>query len=274
MSQDRLSMVLRLAPGVVLTDLLRDVVAQVFEDLPAAPDLEDVMEQGFPVQWQSDNQGSQLCRIVIDLEEISGDESDRETFAKGLLSRLLADTGRVEACARFQDVRILERNRKLADEIFAIEMDIREVLTLLIGSASDTSTVESLIDQCILNPMNVPNADDLRAPHAENALFYLLFSDYSQVNRARKVDLPSVIRAIAEHDDFAQFQRFLTQIDVLDHEHLQTFLAQLKDLMDPVEKVRNAVAHNRVVRDRLHGSYQLARAKLQAVLAEALSAFE
>ncbi len=43
--------------------------------------------------------------------------------------------------------------------------------------------------------------------------------------------------------------------------------------MDPIEKVRNAVAHNRFVRPKLHGNYVNARNKLDEILHDALERY-
>lgn len=269
-----MSLVLTLAPGVPLVDLLREVVAEAVEDLPIAPDVDDLMHQGIPIRWQIEHGGRTLCRIVLDLEEISGDAADRATFADGFLSRLVGETERVETCVRFYDVRLLEVNRRLAEEIFELEMRIREALTLLICSAGASGSVTSLLAECVAAPKDVPDADGLRRPHAENELFYLLFSDYTNINGVRKRDLTSVIAAAAAHEDFEEFRRYITRTDVVDDDALQTFVSQLKTLMDPIEKVRNAVAHNRTVRQRLLGNYETARNELEVVLNKTLSNYE
>ncbi|HST50015.1 hypothetical protein, partial [Jatrophihabitans sp.] len=93
------------------------------------------------------------------------------------------------------------------------------------------------------------------------------------LNSARKRDLSGIISAIATHKDFDEFKRFVTRGEVHEDQPTQTFLARLRTFMDPIEKVRNAVAHNRVVRAKALGDYETARDNLMVVLDETLAAY-
>jgi hypothetical protein len=271
MTQDRVSFVLTLATGIDLQALLDEVVRGASEDMAEAPDPDQVLNEGFPVCWQSElGTGQTLCRIVLDLSVVSEDMTDRRLFAEGFRTRLVSDEDRVESCVRFHDLSVLERNRVLAEEIFEMEMMIREIITLLIALADPTGSIAGVLSESIVTPQEALDNDFLRIPNAENEFFYLLFGQYTQINTAKKRDMPFIIGVIAACDDFDTFKRRAIRYEVLDNEDLRTFISSLKDLMDPIEKTRNAVAHNRVVRNRLYGNYVKARDELMVILNERL----
>lgn len=274
MTQDRISFVLTLASGVDLKVLLDEVVRGAAEDMAESPDSEHVLEDGFPVCWQSQQpNGRTVCRILLDLGVVSEDISDRRSFATGFMTRLVLDKDRVESCVRFHDSSILERNRVLAEEIFEIEMMIREIITLLVALTDSTASIASILSDSTVSPQETLDSDSLRGPHAENELFYLLFGQYTQVNTAKKKDASFIVSLIATCDDFDEFKRRAIQHEVLENEELSTFISSLKTLMDPIEKTRNAVAHNRVVRNRLFGDYVKARDELMVILNERLEQY-
>lgn len=273
LSEDSVSIVLTLAPGVDLESVLRDAISRASEDLAHDADIDDIFEQGVSVRWQADGGTGSLCRVVLLLNEVSADESERSAFASGMLGQLVSDTLRVETCVRFEDVRIRDANRLLADEIFYLEMRLREALTLLIISGSDDGEISGHIRESVISPQVHPNRDEMRSPHAENELFYLLFSDYANINNIPKVDVNRLMQSIAHLNDFDEFKRAAGRTVLSEDEQLRTFVARLRDLMDPIEKVRNAVAHNRVVRDRLLSSFQYAQKQLNTILEDVLNKY-
>ena len=77
---------------------------------------------------------------------------------------------------------------------------------------------------------------------AENQFFHLTFGQYVGLNQRPAIkDLGSLIR---NEDTYVAFRAELLRQPV-EHEDDSGFLAGLKERMDSIEKMRNAVAHNR-----------------------------
>ena len=92
-----------------------------------------------------------------------------------------------------------------------------------------------------VNPGDKPQKEQMKAV-AENQFFHLTFGQYVGLNQRPAIkDLVSLIRNEATYEAFRD--ELLRQ--PVEHEDDAAFLAGLKERMDSIEKMRNAVAHNR-----------------------------
>lgn len=270
--EDRLELVLTFAPNTDDESIVIEVLTSTLEDLNEPPDIEDVVSQAIVSRWSGPIPSGSMSRLVFDVAEITADEYDRATFVKGILDRFTSDTDRITDCVRFYDRRVFRDNQQLAQEIFELEMELREAITLLTLSAGGPPIAE-VVGQCVVKPKNPPNGSDLRRPHAENELFYFLFGEYVSINNLAAPTLQSILSSLTAQQDFDEFKRQVTKTAVVEDPSLEEFIASIKTLMEPIEKVRNAVAHNRAVRNKALENYHTARQRLRDILQEVLHRF-
>lgn len=149
----------------------------------------------------------------------------------------------IEHVVKYEDPLLRAELKTRADEIFSLEMKLRRVLSIIyLHAAADASPYDLLREELVQPMANArPQADQMQSA-AENQFFHLTFGQYVSLNQRPAIkDLASLIR------DEATYEAFRAELvrQPVDHEDDASFLAGLKERMDSIEKMRNAVAHNR-----------------------------
>jgi hypothetical protein len=178
----------------------------------------------------------------------------------------LTDMEEIVHVVKFEDDLLLKKNTQYFEEIFHLEMKLRRVITMIYLHQYSEDYFNLLREEISKPTSKVPpNADQMKESY-ENEFFHLLFSQYVNLN-SRK--LPSkaeeLISLIKEKDSFESFQAELLRSPVTNEED-KDFLAGLKDKLDPIEKLRNCVAHNRTIPTRTLQNYNEAKRLLNQEL--------
>lgn len=145
------------------------------------------------------------------------------------------------------------------------------------GTALETARTEypeadpyELLTEETVQPMakDKPQTEQMKAA-AENQFFHLTFGQYVGLNQRPAIkDLVSLIRNEATYEAFRD--ELLRQ--PVEHEDDASFLAGLKERMDAIEKMRNAVAHNRRPSKKTNEAYLNALPLVNQALEDYLSA--
>lgn len=101
-------------------------------------------------------------------------------------------------------------------------------------------------------PPNIPESQMERA--TENQFLHLTFSDYIQLNQRNTVNANELFEKILESDSFESLRSELARLPI-EHEADVEFLSNLRELMQPIEAMRNCVAHSRRPSGTLRGNY-------------------
>ena len=139
--------------------------------------------------------------------------------------------------------RFLDLQLRLPADCDALEMKLRRVLSVIYLHAYPDADPYELLREETMQPMASakPQKEQMQAA-AENQFFHLTFGQYVGLNQRPAIkDLGSLIR---NEDTYEAFRAELLRQPV-EHEDDSGFLAGLKERMDSIEKMRNAVAHNR-----------------------------
>jgi hypothetical protein len=270
-SAHELRLLCRLAPGEEFGHIVLDAFAELTGDLTEEIDASSSVYQGLCSPQVVPGTDGLLVRVRFDFSVLGLGADDERTLAQGLVRWFSEEGDRIDAVFRFGDTRLLESNLSIAKELFSLEMSIRECITLLLLHESPGLSVEEHLSESSVKLQNPPGIADLRSTHAESSLFYMLFSDYSSANKfSQRLDANQIMTLASKAESFGDFQRSLRRSSVVNNELLDTFLAGLRDTMDPIEKVRNAVAHNRAVRTTAHGNYVMARERVGHLIEETI----
>ena len=104
----------------------------------------------------------------------------------------------------------------------------------------------------------------------ENQFFHLTFSQYINLNQRPELKLSDILDKIKNTKEYDAFRAEIRREDPIEHKEDVQFLAGLRSLMDPIEQMRNCVAHNRRPTKSIAQNYPTARLALEKHLDEHL----
>ena len=111
----------------------------------------------------------------------------------------------------------------------------------------------------------------------ENQFFHITFSQYINLNKRRQPRLDDIIQMISNSEQYDSLREELVRKLVrnpIENEYDTDLISDLKMLMDPIEQMRNCVAHNRKPTKRIKENYSITRPRLEERLDRYLADFE
>ena len=169
---------------------------------------------------------------------------------------------------KFYDYNLYNENARLAQEIFEIEMKLREALSVIFIDTFQDDFYTFLQDIDVA-PQDPPQESQMQSRY-ENQFFYLLFSDYIKLNTRKSVkQVPQLIQFLRDSADFQEFREYFVHAPI-SNEKFADFMQSLKSVLESIEKVRNCVMHNRVVPENDKDNYIQAKEKLMTQVGEFL----
>lgn len=219
--------------------------------------------------------GNALVGFAI---ELPGNEEDEDTTAaKTALDGFTAglrDSPQVFHALCFEDPLLRVELARYAVEIFALEMKLRRALSFIYLNAYQLSEPFSLIRaERVRIHQGERLPDSQMEEFGENQFFRLDFRDYIGLNQRQVSNVADILSIIRSADDFDAFREQMLYGPVSQPGDVD-FIANLKDIMDPVEKMRNCVAHNRHPTSDVIGDYPDARDRMNDLLNDYLSRWE
>lgn len=213
----------------------------------------------------TDSQGKKarrlLADIVLDLQETE--------FAKDLIEEFI---DRLNASpishhvVKFEDPLLQNELARRSAEIFALEMKLRRVLSFIYLHASKGKDPFDLLRDETIKPTarETPQQQQMEAA-SENQFFHLTFNQYAKLNQRKKLQTDNIVESIRDSEQYAAFRTEILRTPV-EHEDDVVLVAGLREIMDPIERMRNCVAHNRQPNDRITENYRNAYARLDGLL--------
>jgi len=265
--------------GFNIKNLLIEKIEQVLEDNLNEFDQAQIEQFIVPNLFRLcgdsyiDVHGVEFGRTILGFQLNLPDETvSAETVIIDFYSAL-ADTHPIVHIVKFEDPLILQKNSSYAVELYHLEMKLRRVLSIVyLNSYSDDFYLLLRDDACQPMKKEAPTEDQMKKG-AENQFFHLTFGQYVGLNnRKLPANVTEIIEHLRESDTFESFKNELERTPVED-EADQQLLASLKDKLDPIEKLRNCVAHNRMVPERLAQDYATAKPALETELDNYLQRF-
>jgi hypothetical protein len=203
-----------------------------------------------------DNGEESIPAIVADFSDlVSEDENDSAVHV-----------------VKLYDHNLHLENAQLAQEIFEIEMKLREVFSVIFIDTLEDDFYNLLVDVNAA-PMDSPQVSQMQKRY-ENQFFYLTFSQYKNLNEKKPIGgVPQIIQLLRTTSNFQEFQEYFTYPPVRKEEYAD-FILSLKANLDPIEKVRNCVMHNRSISEDDKGNYDQAKEKLMKLADEFLASLQ
>ncbi len=256
-----------------LTDLLARVLQDNLNEFDA-----DVVDQ--MIQFRHARDGEQLTdtsgatawHVLIGFTLELPEET---TSAKAVVQEFaseLPDTPPIFHAVKFEDPLLQAELTKRAEEIFALEMKLRRVLSFIYLYAYQSREPFNLLRDEKVNPMGNPTPERMKAA-GENQFFHLTFGNYATLNQRQGLQFNDLLEIIRNADTYEKFHEEFSRVPI-EHEDDTELLAGLNKLMDSIEKMRNCVAHNRYPSRRESDNYENALPELHEMLDNYLSKWE
>jgi hypothetical protein len=221
---------------------------------------------------QSTNEDGNTTQTIIlgfnlDLPEET-EEAERvvEEFAKALTE----ETSPISHIVKFEDPLLQSKLAQWSAEIFAIEMKLRRVLTLIYLNSYQGVEPYKLLREEKEQTAAKDKPTDIEMKEAlENQFFHLLFSQYINLNQRPDPKINDLLENIRNFIKYDELQAEITRKPVQDS-YDADFLAALKNKIGAIEKMRNCIAHHRRPSSRTEEGYQNAQPLISQLLDEYL----
>ena len=212
-----------------------------------------------------------LLGFALDLPD---DTEQIQTVVKEF-SAALHETVPVFHAVKFEDPLLRADLAQYAEGIFALEMKLRRVLTLiyLYANQNPDDSYDLLRDEFV-QPMakEKPKPEQMKAA-AENQFFHLTFGQYVGLNQRPEFKLPALLSAIRDADTYDAFRAELDRSPIKQEDDA-VLVAGLRERMEAIESMRNCVAHNRRPTRGVIENYDTAHPELDRMLDEYLARWE
>jgi hypothetical protein len=251
----------------VLEDNLNDVDEQIVDRMVSLRLRRDGNEG---VAENGDLTRHLIVGLTVELpDELESAEATIEEFAAAL-----HETPPIYHVVKFEDPQLQQLLGRRASEIFALEMKLRRVLSLIYLYAYQNGDPYNLLIDEKTRPASKeqPKPEQMRSS-TENQFFHLTFSQYINLNQRLDINLPVMLGMLHASSDFESFRAEITRTPV-QHEDDAGLLAGLKERMDAVEAMRNCVAHNRRPSRRCSQNYSNALPLLDRLLDDYLERWQ
>lgn len=210
-----------------------------------------------------------LFGFALDLpEETASLRLVIDEFAEAL------NTAPVVHLVKFDDPLIRVDLARWAEEIYALEMKLRRVLTLVYLHAYPEGDPYDLLREESVQPMSKekPQTQHMQQ-QVENQFFHLTFSQYVELNRRPEFKYADLLKLIRDKEGYENFREELSRLPITDEDDAE-LLAGLKERMNAIEAMRNCCAHSRRPSKKIIENYDNARPLLDQLLDSYLAGCE
>jgi len=222
-----------------------------------------------------DELGNSLQNAILGFSlDLPDETNEPQTVVDEFAKALIDNTNPISHIVKFEDPLLQANLAQWAEEIFALEMKLRRVLTLIyLYAYQDGDPFDLLCDE-LTQPMvkEHPKPEQMKAA-LENQFFHLTFSQYVGLNQRPELKIGDIIKNIKNTETYEVFRAELNRVPV-EHEDDAVLLAGLKARMEAIEAMRNCVAHNRRPPHRVVENYDNAQPLLNQLLDDYLNQWQ
>lgn len=169
----------------------------------------------------------------------------------------LQDDDNIYLVLKYNDEAIQSEHQIYSKEIFDLEMKLREIISFIFLDTYKEDYYNLLREvepkPQRLDKNNIPHKEYYEN-HFENEFFFLLFSDYIRLNNLKELKKSDLIEMIINSNKFDDLKQKIQNRGIV-KEKYQDFLAGIKENLDPIENLRNCIAHNRSFTDKMINNY-------------------
>ncbi len=249
-------------------DLLASELQRAFADEYEEVSEADVFDY-FQVHYEHPlNEDESLIAFELDIPT-EKTEIQQARLMEDIHRRIRAIEG-VFVFFKFHDEGLFGSLQKLYAEIFALEMKLREIATLIFADTYRGNYLDHIRETKVklssteLN-QGGNNKETRLKSRFENEFFHISFSDYHKLLEPRELKEPDLLNFASKAETFEDFRDYVRYRGV-QNEYYRDFFASIRPHMDALEKVRNCVAHGRVVSENEYQNFEVAKAAVQELI--------
>ena len=213
-----------------LIELLTETLENALESVDDEPPEEEELKQWIDIHLPKKRRdGCQIYRFSV---AFNSAEERMEKLIRGFSNSVACSNEEgIKHLLKLKDPQLRYKLRNYGKEIFNIEMKLREALSLIYIDTYHKDFYDLLQ---LRNRRRGCTPDRLRKYH-ENQSFCLLFSEYKNIHDLNQITIHNLNQITKDQYIY--------------------FLDSLSDLVKPIEKLRNCVAHNRSIPKNIMDNY-------------------
>lgn len=233
-----------------------DLASHLYNEIGEEYDIpEDDIEDYFDIEYvlQLPNE-SFVTVFTLDFPTLAVRDIELKDVLKSYLDTL-RDLEKVENVVKLQDEILQDIALKYYQTLFDIEMELRNVLTYIL-TYDEKPIVSDTFKDFGIDKAQTFNDTDISKIY-ENGLFYILFNHYGSFTEPKKLKAEKIAELLQDIsiNDYAEFKNRIQSRYISCQRH-NDFLYSIKQKLDPLEKMRNAVMHIRNLSDSLITNFE------------------
>ncbi len=217
------------------------------------PEENERYDEIFTYLWSKDLSwsGRYYCIVRIDFSWIS--ENSIDSFLEYFLSNL---KDKVTFLWKFEDTRLLEIRKRFFEEVYNIELQLREVVSFIFFNTylTENNLLKEIIVKPVIKLEKNKNIKDILQDY-ENEFFYISFSEYKNLlnlTTLQDKEKTELLEVSSDFDEWKEkiFNRWIKREFYID------FINSIKQDLENLEKFRNSIMHNRWFSNTVKQNYE------------------
>jgi len=195
--------------------------------------------------------------LEFNMPELVTREASLQTIVFSFLQSVENIKG-IISIIKVNDTILQEMAFEYYQKIIDLEMDMRSVLTYILEYSSKTIN-DDLFKSFTINHSSKSIPDSNIKEQYENKLFYIDFSQYTSFLQPQKLKAEKIAELLQEPNisSFEQLKTKLQDRGLKEDRHID-FIASIKEKLNPLEKMRNAIMHIRNISDKVIRDFDMA----------------
>jgi hypothetical protein len=163
---------------------------------------------------------------------------------------------------KFEDNRFLEIRKSFFEEIFNIEINLREVISFIFFNTylNNTNLLRDIQVKLVVKLEKNQKIEDI-IQDIENEFFYISFSEYKNLLNLTTLQDKEKTELLEISDSFEEWKNKIF-IRWVQKEFYISFISSIKEDLDSIEKFRNSIMHNRWFSKNLKQNYDKSKIEI------------
>lgn len=204
------------------------------------------------IQIQYEKSLIKSTKVIVGFEiTLLEDLPEIEMLISSINDNLLSSS-EIEVVFKFEDLSLFSKLDALHNDLFKIEMRLREAMTFIFIDTYGTDYY-NLLKATNVKPRfegksNLSTNKDQKGNYLrkrlENEFFHILFDQYDKLGELKSIKLEDIVSITETAKNFEEFRSQIIFRGIIKEDYLN-FISSIKAEMEILEKVRNCFAHNR-----------------------------